>query len=69
MREARLAGREVLPVAGLMQMEELGYGEDHEPQSDHGRTYREYDGACLLVMRVSRAPTPDAEDLSKKPNQ
>jgi hypothetical protein len=52
-----------------MQVEELGYGEDHEPQSNHGGPYREDDRACLLVMRVSRPPTPNAEDLSKKPNQ
>ena len=58
-----------LPVTGLMQVEKLGYGEDHEPQSNHGGTYREDDRACLLIMRVSRSPTPNAEDLSKKPNQ
>jgi hypothetical protein len=52
-------------VAGVVQVEQLGYGEDHQPESDHGRADGENNLACLPVMRVSRLPAPDAECLSK----
>lgn len=58
-----------LPVADVVQVQQLGRAECDEPETYHCRADGDYDFADTPVFRVRRPSTPNAEHLTEKPDK
>ena len=65
---ARLHGK-CLPVAGVLEVQEAGYGEGYEPESYDGRADGDDEPAGATIMGMGGCAAPDAEDLSEESNE
>jgi hypothetical protein len=58
-----------LPVAGVLEVQETGYGEGYEPESYDRRADGDDESAGATIVGMGGCAAPDTEDLSEESDE